>query len=195
MTKQDINALIAHLVQVALDEVGHAYRFGGVPGKWFLDPWDCSSYVNSMWGGFGGQAIPGYPAGTYDGSQHGPSTIGWLNWQGQGVGSIDRALCSAGDIPCWRTHMGFAISNTEMISAQTPQAGTQKSGIDGFIQGEALTILRMTIVGPGGITLPIPPIGSSHAVEAVARGVAQSSKALVYQRLRIRGINMPAGRS
>jgi hypothetical protein len=182
------SALAAAIAQSALDSIGHAYAWGGVPGRDFSNPWDCSSGYNSWSGGMNGASIPGFPDGSYDGTSHGPSTLGWLAWQGQGVGSIDRSEVQPGDILCWRTHMGCAISNTEMVSAQNPENGTQRSGIDGFIQGEQLICLRLAVIGPGGVTLPIPTIGDSAQIEAITRSVARSSQRLVLARMRAASI-------
>src|ERR1700757_552273 len=61
----------------ALQYQGHAYLFGGSPGKSGLDPWDCSSFVNWVVGHDSHRSIPGYPNGSYDGSVHGPPTGSW----------------------------------------------------------------------------------------------------------------------
>lgn len=179
MSKKPIDSIITELVQYAIDQIGHCYVFGGAPGPLGEGCWDCSSFCNWMWGAAGGQTIPGYPNGTYNGAQHGPSTLTWLASQGTITGSIDRSLTSAGDLAVWRTHMGFCISNQEMVSAQTEATGTQRSNIDGFISNEPLTILRLAVVGPGGISLPIAPIPGSGAIKRVAIDIARETRNLV----------------
>lgn len=141
------------IASTALAYQGHCYQFGGAPGTAGQGCWDCSSFANWVIGHDMAMAIPGYRAGTYSGTAHGPPTLAWLAWIGSGVTRIPRSQLAAGDIACWQTHMGIAISNTEMISAQTPQSGTQVSAIDGFIPGEVLFCLRLkNLAGgtPGG---------------------------------------------
>ena len=173
----------ADLIQEALNSIGHAYLYGGAPGPAGLDPWDCSSCQNDNIGRVNGLAIPGYAPGTYDGTVHGPSTIGWLDAQGGIVGSIDRSLAEGGDLAVWRTHMGMFINNQEMVSAANPSQGTIRSLVDGFIQGEQLVVLRLAHFGPGGITLPVPTIGGSAQLEKITRDIARSDQNLVYKRM------------
>ena len=186
MTRAETDRLIRMVCERAISDTGHCYSFGGIPGIAAQSCWDCSSACNYWWGYIGGQAIPGYARGTYRGEQHGPSTIGWLSAQGGVVGSIPRAHASAGDLAVWTTHMGLCISNTEMMSAQNPAAGTQRSAIDGFIQGEPLTILRLSVIGPGGITLPPITIGGGVQLDAYIKKMAQEEKRLVWKRMQVR---------
>jgi len=193
MTRAQTDRLIRLVCDRAISDTGHCYLYGGTPGIAAQACWDCSSACNYWWGYIGGQAIPGYARGTYRGEQHGPSTLGWLGAQGGVVGSIPRAHASAGDLAVWTTHMGLCISNTEMMSAQTPQAGTQRSGIDGFIQGEPLIILRLAVIGPGGITLPPITIPGGAALDAYIKKMAQEEKRLIWKRMAVRrtGVRMP----
>ena len=177
-TRQDV-------VNEALNSIGHQYLYGGAPGVNGDQPWDCSSCVNDNVGRVNGLAIPGYAAGSYDGSVHGPSTIGWLDAQGGVVGSIDRSLAEGGDIACWRTHMGMFVNHDEMVSAANPSQGTIRSFVDGFIQGEQLVVLRLAHFGPGGITLPVPTIGSDAHLEQLTRQIAESDRNLVARRMQI----------
>lgn len=125
----------------ALQYQGHAYRFGGAPGREGQNPWDCSSFVNFVCAVKLGLAIPGNGPGKYDGTSHGPPTGSWAVWSG--MQRIGRSDVSAGDIIVWLGHMGIAISNSQMISAQNPADGTRISGIDGFGNGPVLTYGRM----------------------------------------------------
>jgi len=175
----------ADLIQEALNSIGHAYLYGGAPGPAGIDPWDCSSCQNDNIGRVNGLAIPGYDPGTYDGTVHGPSTIGWLDAQGGIVGSIDRSQAEGGDLAVWRTHMGMFINNTEMVSAANPSVGTIRSAVDGFIQGEQLVVLRLAHFGPGGVTLPVPTIGSDAHLEQLTRQIARSDQNLVARRMQI----------
>lgn len=182
------------IAQVAINDIGHCYTFGGTRGVSGNGCADCSGEVNWWIGAVWKLAIPGFPAGTYDGSVHGPSTLGWLNWQGQGVGSIDRSEVQAGDIPCWRTHMGIAISNTEMVSGLNAQEGVVRTPIDGLISGEQLICLRLAVIGPGGITLPTPAFTGAAQIDSITRDIARQAVRLVEQRMRIRTIGRPEAR-
>jgi len=193
MTTATIDDTISLITQYALDQIGHCYVFGGAPGPMFTGCTDCSGFCNFLWGRVGGQSIPGFPHGSYDGTVHGPSTVGWLEWQGQGVGSIARGLAKAGDLAVWQTHMGYCISNSEMVSAQNPASGVQRSVIDGFIPGEQLVILRLAVVGPGGISLPLPVAGDTAQIDAVIRDIAKGDKNFVYTRMRVQRMGLPWG--
>ena len=130
------SAFTGSLAAIAMQYVGHAYLFGGAPGKDGSKPWDCSSFINWICSVRMNMAIPGYAAGKYDGTSHGPPTGGWATWPG--TQRIQRADVKAGDIIVWFGHMGMAISNTQMISAQNPKDGTRVSGIDGFGTGPVM---------------------------------------------------------
>lgn len=132
---------VTGLAGLAETGAGHAYKYGGAPGKNAENPWDCSSFVNYMVGVRMGRAIPGYRAGTYDGSVHGPATTQWGVWPGLGHG--DRASVQAGDIIVWVGHMGIAIDNTHMISALNPKEGTKVTPIDGYGNGPLLAYGRL----------------------------------------------------
>jgi len=173
------------VIQEALNSIGHAYVFGGAPGPDGANPWDCSSCVDDNIGRVNGLSIPGFPDGSYDGTSHGPSTVSWLDWQGDGVGSIDRSEAIGGDIACWQTHMGVFINPDEMVSAENPTDGTRRSFVDGFMPDEQLVVLRLTKFGPGGITLPVLSIGNSKAVERITREIARSSQDLVWKRMQL----------
>ena len=120
----------AGIAQTALRYEGHAYRYGGAPGRQAQNPWDCSSMVNFVVGVERGMAIPGYATGRYDGSSHGPSTPQWAIWPG--TQKISRAEVQAGDIIVWVGHMGIAIDNTRYISALNPKTTTKITTIDNF---------------------------------------------------------------
>lgn len=120
----------AGIADTALRYQGHAYRFGGAPGKNGQNPWDCSSFVNFVVGIERGMAIPGYGPGRYDGSSHGPSTPQWAVWPGTKM--VKRNEVMAGDIIVWVGHMGIAVDNTRMISALNPKSTTRITTIDEF---------------------------------------------------------------
>ena len=118
----------------ALQYQGHAYLFGGAPGGDGSKPWDCSSFVNYVIGVRFGQSIPGYGAGKYDGSSHGPATGQWAIWNG--LSTISRDQVAVNDILVWAGHMGIAISAQQYVSALNPTDKTAIRSIDG--QGRPL---------------------------------------------------------
>lgn len=76
----------------------------------------------------------------YPGNAH-PGYLEYLAWGGATKVSSPQA----GDLIIWPTHSGIAISPTQMISAENPQAGTR---VDTFAGGgptlpEPMTILRV----------------------------------------------------
>jgi hypothetical protein len=176
-------AVIKHMTAFQFSSIGHAYDYGGAPGPYGQEPWDCSSDQNYTWAVIGGQAIPGYPKAMYTGVDHGPSTVGWLESQGTLTASVPRELAQEGDLAVWYTHMGYCINNQEMISAQNPTDGTQKSDIDGFIPGEALTILRVVSVTPGGMSFPMPISFDGGKVQAITRDLARMAQGFVSEQM------------
>lgn len=112
----------------ALNYTGHAYRYGGAPGKDGSQPWDCSSFVNWVVSHDLNLAWPG--SGRYDGTSHGPPTGVWAAWiLGRGM-SVKGGLAAAqaNDIVVWTGHMGIAIGGGQMVSALNPAEGTKISG-------------------------------------------------------------------
>lgn len=142
-------AVGGQIAATALAYQGHAYQFGGAPGKDGGSPWDCSSFVNYVVGVKLGLAIPGYNAGAYDGSSHGPPTGTWGVWNG--LTHISRGDVQAGDIIVWLNHMGIALDNTTMISALNPDIGTKKTPIEGYGNGPILCYGRYGRTVHGGI--------------------------------------------
>ena len=123
----------------ALRYQGAGYVWGGAPAQG-IGNWDCSSFVNWVVGHDLGMAIPGYGAGSYAGTSHGPTTILWFSWNG--ARTISRGQCQAGDLVCFVTHMGIAVSGSQFISAEDPARGTRVDAIDGFM-AEPMLIRRL----------------------------------------------------
>lgn len=121
--------------------IGHAYTFGGAPGKDGQSNWDCSSFCNWVIGHDAGRAIPGYGPGQYDGSVHGPPTGSWGIWPG--LAHIQLNQLAAGDLIVWAGHMGIAVSNTNMISALNSREGTKVTPIAGYGNGPILCYGRL----------------------------------------------------
>lgn len=166
--------------QIATDALayqGAGYSLGGAPANGIGD-WDCSSFANWVIGHDLGLAIPLYSAGDYTGQSHGPTTLMWLAWTG--CVNVSRSEVGAGDLCVWQTHMGIAISDSRMISAQNASNGTQVSGIDGFISGELLVCRRLKATlppagSPGRITSQGgQPSGSDKANQSLGRVLAAS---------------------
>lgn len=130
---------------------GHAYTYGGAPGKNGTNPWDCSSSINWVVGHDGKGAIPGYGAGAYDGSVHGPPTGSWGIWPG--MAHVSPANAQPGDIIVWLNHMAMFVSgnlqaalngapgSAQMFSALDTQEGTKQSTIEG--NGPLLCVGRL----------------------------------------------------
>jgi cell wall-associated NlpC family hydrolase len=114
----------------ALQFQGHAYSYGGAPGKDGQSPWDCSSFVNWVYSKTG-HAIPGYGIGQYDGSVHGPPTGAWLGW----MKHISQNEAQAGDLVVSATHMGIVIGPNQMVSALNSRLGTKITPINGYFSG------------------------------------------------------------
>jgi cell wall-associated NlpC family hydrolase len=102
-----------------------------------------------------GQPIPGYGAGAYSGSSHGPNTLAYLIWGG--VRTIPRNQLQAGDLVVWQSHMGIALGGDQMISALDTRDGVKVTSIEGGSPtGEVLFCKRLT--GLSGVT---PGMGST----------------------------------
>lgn len=142
VTGTDTTRTQSDIANAALRGQGHCYNYGGVPGPSGRGCWDCSSFCNYVVGVECGRAIPGYGAGKYTGAVHGPPTGAWLIWPG--VATIARSKVQAGDLCVWQTHMGIAISDSEMVSAQDAQLGTNVGSItNGGPGGEILVCKRL----------------------------------------------------
>lgn len=129
------------IVAIAEQYIGHAYLFGGAPGKDGSQPWDCSSFVNFVVAVKAGKAIPGNAPGKYDGTSHGPPTGMWAVWTG--MDTVSRANVQAGDILVWGGHMGIATSNAEYISAHSPAEKTTITKIPTSGLGPLIRIGRL----------------------------------------------------
>lgn len=112
----------ADIAHDALTYQGAGYVWGGnasAPGKW-----DCSSFVSKVLGqdfgmrlpGGGRWGDPGYPP-----HDHGPGSTAYMLY-GQGV---TLAQIQPGDLIVSTEHIGIAIGNGQMISAESPDRGTR----------------------------------------------------------------------
>lgn len=107
--------------------IGQGYVWGGSAAQ--PGDWDCSSFVSYVLGHDLGLPLPGGHWGDpgFPPNAHGPVTGSYLLYGTP----IDRTALAAGDLVVWSSHMGIAISNTEIISARDPQEGVGVSSIDG----------------------------------------------------------------
>lgn len=130
-----------NIAQDAQRYIGSGYVWGGAPGSG-AGHWDCSSFCNAVIGRDLGLAIPMYKAGSYHGQSHGPTTLVWLAWTG--CFTIKQADIAPGDLCVWQTHMGIAVGNGRMVSAQDQQLGTRETTIKaGAPFGEKLFVRRL----------------------------------------------------
>lgn len=144
----------------ALKYVGSPYVWGGAPGTGLGRDTgtDCSGFVNMVVGRDLKMPIPGYGAGAYTGSAHGPNTLSYLIWGG--VTGISQAQLQAGDLVVWQTHMGIALGGDQMISALDTNDGVKVTSIEGGSPaGEVLFCKRLT--GLSGVT---PALSSSASI-------------------------------
>lgn len=126
----------------AVQYQGHAYRYGGAPGRDGSAPWDCSSFCN--WVISHDLNLPWPGPGQYDGTSHGPPTGVWGPWfiaRGMSVkGGI--ASAQAGDVVVWAAHMGICTGPNQMVSALDPADGTKVTPIQGYGNGPLLCVGR-----------------------------------------------------
>jgi cell wall-associated NlpC family hydrolase len=117
------------IAAAALKYQGAPYYWGGkTPGGTFGSGpgWDCYGFTTYVLHHDLGYNLPN---NTYSGF------LEMLAWSG--ATTIPTSQIQAGDLVMWQTHIGIAVSSTEMISAENPSAGTR---VDTFANG-----------GPGGL--------------------------------------------
>jgi hypothetical protein len=152
--------LIAQTAEQYADD-GYGYVYGGECN--YAGDWDCSSFASWVLGKRLGMAIPG---GRWGGpglppGNHGPDVADYIAW----TGATQVGTPQVGDLVCFapNTHMGIVTGDNEMVSAQSPAAGTGKSAILGLGLGDVV-YLRVNGV-PGGAA-----IGGLAAMPAGAGG-------------------------
>jgi cell wall-associated NlpC family hydrolase len=96
--------------------------------------WDCSGLVNYVLCHDMKLSIPGNLGGTFTGDSHGPDVADYLKWDGAAKVLGPISTPSPGDLVCWgpNQHMGIAINETELVSAEDPANGTKVGKIAGF---------------------------------------------------------------
>lgn len=129
---------------------GHKYVYGGPSNP--TDGWDCSSFVSYVLGQ-NSLSIPGgsWAAETSSGKEHGPTADAYLTWSG--ASTVAASAVQPGDLLCWPTHVGFAVSSTQMFSAYDTASGTLQTAWTGP-SGEGSPTVRSITQGTatGGST-------------------------------------------
>ncbi len=152
--------------------IGHVrYVSGGAPGAGppgTASPCDCSSWLNKLLAVDFGMAIPGHPAGTWHGQDHGPVVFEYATWGGA-VTLPAGQRPAAGDLCVFNgignsAHIGIATGPAQMVSNLNPELGVQETGIEGNgPAGAPLTFRRLT--GVAG-TLPAAAAGGGAGTAA-----------------------------
>ena len=164
------------LAQDAMQYVGHGYTFGGVPAH---GQWDCSSFVNKCAGMDLKSAIPGYAAGAYDGSTHGPVVMDWATWSGA---STVQGPPQANDLCVWAGigalgHIGIATDGTHMVSALSTHYGTVHTPIAGYgPAGVPVIYRRINALGGGTSTAGASLPGCIPLIWVIYYAVCQTKK-------------------
>lgn len=111
----------------AMRYIGAGYQYGGNASA--IGRWDCSSFVSYVLGHDLGIPLPGGKWGDpgFPPHAHGPTTLQYLVYGS----ALNRADVKPGDLVVWQTHMGIAISPTQIVAARTTASGTGLSTIDG----------------------------------------------------------------
>lgn len=132
------------IAAAALKHKGAGYVYGGRADR--PGDWDCSSFVSYVLGHDLGLSLPG---GSWAGpgeppGSHGPIVSDYRTW----AFSAEVAHPQAGDLVIFgpNSHIGIAVSSSQMISALNPELGTVKTAISTDIAPGDLTFRRLTSV-------------------------------------------------
>lgn len=97
-------------------------------GRWLPSTgWDCSGcFGYTMAAQLGCRSLPGVPESWYaDMSFHPGPADAYMHWED--LFTVHNQEPIVGDVLCWPTHVGVAISPTLMVSALSPSYGTYVS--------------------------------------------------------------------
>lgn len=148
------------IANTALRYTGSRYVWGGIPGTTIGvdDGTDCSGFVNLVLGRDLALPIPGYAAGKYNGSTHGPVTGQYLLWNG--AENVPLSQAQPGDLACWFSHIGIFVDNGQhVVSSLDAQSGVVVTSLEGATPSrETLHVRRVTVTvganaGGGGRVL------------------------------------------
>lgn len=155
---------------------GHKYVYGGPSNP--TSGWDCSSFVSYVLGHDLGLPIPGgsWASVTGNGADHGPTADEYLTWSG--ATTVAASTVQPGDLLCWDTHVGFAVSATEMFSAYDTASGTVQTSWTGP-SGEGSPVVRR-VNGASTVTSSSGSTSNSAFAAALltAMGAPQSTQNL-----------------
>lgn len=142
-----------------------AYVWGGSNPQ---TGWDCSGYMNWMYGGIYHLAIPGVGPGSFSTfSGHGPVVADWIQWIGVSKGVWSPGRSAAGELIAWgpNQHIGMAIDGNRFVSAANPSQGTFEADIGSFFNYSpyVLRVLQTEIgaTAPAGTIGYTPPAANS----------------------------------
>ena len=174
----------AQVAADGLSYIGHVqYVSGGAPGAGppgHADPTDCSGWVDKVEGIDFGLPIPGHPAGTWRGADHGPVVMDWATWNGCTTLPAGQRP-SAGDLCIWPgwgnfAHIGIATGPAQMVSCLNPELGVRQTGIEGNgpIPDRFLIFRRVNDTTPGGTVVggPVPGRSAPAAARYALLGLA-----------------------
>jgi cell wall-associated NlpC family hydrolase len=123
--------------------------------------WDCSGACNWVVGFKWHLAIPGFRPGAWGpGLGHGPVVEDWIQWIGVNKGVFGPVRPAPGDLIAWgpNVHMGMAVSATELISAENPNAGTRIDPIAGFFPWSPYVLRLLEVeIGTSTVSVGNPP--------------------------------------
>jgi cell wall-associated NlpC family hydrolase len=174
---------------------GAGYTYGGDASK--PGDWDCSSFVSYVLGHDLRLALPG---GKWAGpgmppAAHGPMANTYASWSG--AATVGNA--QAGDLCIWvgaggpDSHIGIAVSGTEMVSALNSDVGTAKTGIVGFGPPNTPLIYRRILGVPAGGVMPLAATPGQQSPNPAAVVIAVLAPVIVIGVLGLAATLLAAG--
>ena len=147
----------ADLLKTARQYEWVAYVWGGSNPQ---TGWDCSGYVNWIYGGIYHLALPGVAPDSFSTfSGHGPVVADWIQWIGVTRAAWSPGRSGAGDLIAWgpNQHIGIAIDGSRFVSAANPMQGTIEADIGSFFNYGPYLLRDLEVLS--GATAPFGTIG------------------------------------